>query len=92
MDLVDDVHLAPGRRADTEVHALDELAHRFDAVVRRGVELDEVVEAAFRRATQFSHTPHGSPSAPRFRQLSARANRRAVVVFPVPRGPEKRYA
>ena len=42
--LVDDVHLAPARRADAEMHALDELAHRLDAVVRRGVELDEVEE------------------------------------------------
>ena len=44
--LVDDVHLAPARRADAEMHALDELAHRVDAVVRRRVELDEVEERA----------------------------------------------
>ena len=44
--LVDDVHLAPARGADPEVHALDELAHRVDTVVRRGVELDEVEEGA----------------------------------------------
>ena len=30
------------------MHALDELAHRVDAVVRRGVELDEVEERARR--------------------------------------------
>ena len=47
VDLVDDVHLAARRRAQAEVHALDELPHRLDAVVRRGVELDEVVERAF---------------------------------------------
>ncbi len=44
VDLVDDVHLAAARRPDAEVHALDELAHRVDTVVRRGVELDEVEE------------------------------------------------
>ena len=38
-------------------------------------------------ATQLSHTPHGSPSSPRFVQFSAFARRRAVVVLPVPRGP-----
>ena len=43
-------------------------------------------------ATQFSQVPSGSPSAPRSRQLSALARMRAVVVLPVPRGPEKRYA
>jgi hypothetical protein len=41
-------------------------------------------------APQFSQTPHGSPSAPRFRQFSALARMRAVVVLPVPRGPENR--
>ena len=46
VDLVDDVHLAPRGRAEAEVHALDEVAHRVDAVVRRRVELDEVVEGA----------------------------------------------
>ena len=43
-------------------------------------------------ATQLSHSPHGSPSAPRLVQFSALARMRAVVVLPVPRGPEKRYA
>ena len=33
-------------RADAEMHALDEVAHRVDAVVRRRVELDEVEERA----------------------------------------------
>jgi len=43
-------------------------------------------------ARQFSHSPHGSPSSPRFVQFSAFARMRAVLVFPVPRGPENRYA
>jgi hypothetical protein len=43
-------------------------------------------------ATQFSHLPQGSESGCRSRQLSAFASRRAVDVFPVPRGPENRYA
>ena len=44
VDLVDDVHLAARVRPEPEVHALDEIAHRLDAVVRRRVELDEVEE------------------------------------------------
>ena len=46
MDLVDDVDLAPARGTDAEVHALDEVAHRIDTVVRRGVELHEIEEGA----------------------------------------------
>ncbi len=46
--LVDDVHLALARRADAEVHALDELAHGVDAVVRGRVQLDQVEEGAVR--------------------------------------------
>jgi len=41
---------------------------------------------------QSSHRPHGSPSAVRRGQLSAMARIRASVVFPTPRGPQKRYA
>jgi len=43
-----------------------------------------------RMARQFSHPSQGSPSSPSARQFSALARMRAVVVFPVPRGPEKR--
>ena len=39
-----------------------------------------------------SQVPHGSPSSPRFGQLSAIASTRASVVFPTPRGPQNRYA
>ena len=46
--LVDDVHLAPRGGAEAEVHALDEVAHGVDAVVRGRVELDEVEEGAAR--------------------------------------------
>src|SRR4051794_6322412 len=42
--------------------------------------------------SQLSHTPQGSPSAPRLGQLSAMASTRASVVFPTPRGPQNRYA
>ncbi len=38
--------LRRARRADAEVHALDELAHGVDAVVRRRVQLDQVEEGA----------------------------------------------
>jgi hypothetical protein len=41
-------------------------------------------------ATQLGQTLHGDPSEPRFTQLSALARMRAVVVFPVPRGPLNR--
>ena len=44
--LVDDVDLAPARGAHAEMHALDEVAHRVDPVVGRGVELDEIEERA----------------------------------------------
>src|SRR5882672_5391853 len=37
------------------------------------------------------HSPHGSPSARLFSQLSAIASTRARVVFPTPRGPQRRY-
>ena len=46
--LVDDVDLAPARGAHSEMHALDEVAHRVDPVVRRRVELDEIEERAGR--------------------------------------------
>ncbi len=38
-----------------------------------------------------SHSLHGSPSAVRCSQLMAFAKMRAVVVFPTPRCPQKRY-
>src|SRR5512133_390711 len=44
------------------------------------------------KAMQDSHTPHGSIFSDRFRQLIVFANMRALVVFPTPRGPQKRYA
>jgi hypothetical protein len=37
-----------------------------------------------------SQVPQGSPSASRLGQLSAIASTRASVVFPTPRGPQKR--
>ena len=43
--------------ADAEMHALDEVAHRLDTVVRRGVELDEVEEGSGRdRGAVLAHT------------------------------------
>jgi hypothetical protein len=38
------------------------------------------------------HALHGSPEGKSEAQLRAFANKRASVVFPVPREPEKRYA
>ena len=44
-------------------------------------------------ARQLSHAPHGSPTdGGRMVQLSDFASTRAVLVLPVPRGPQKRYA
>ena len=40
-------------------------------------------------ARQARHSPHGSPSCG-FSQLTARARILAVLVLPVPRGPQKR--
>ena len=40
---------------------------------------------------QFAHLPQGSGDTPS-RQLSALANKRAIVVFPTPLVPEKRSA
>src|ERR1039458_5699091 len=48
-------------------------------------------EAPLVISTQESHTPHGSPSTG-LSQFSAFARLLAVDVFPVPRGPEERYA
>ena len=90
VDLVDDVDLPAARRPDAQVHALDELPHRVDAVVRRRVELDEVEEGAGRHGLAvLAHAARLAVGA-EVRQLSARARRRAVVVLPVPRGPENR--
>ena len=41
-------------------------------------------------ARQEWQSSHGSPAGERSGQLRALANRRAVVVFPVPRGPANR--
>ena len=64
-----------------------DLVSRKVAVISAGAP-DVAIRAAM--ATQLSHFPHGSPSSPRFVQFRAFASRRAVVVLPVPRGPEKR--
>ena len=42
-------------------------------------------------SSHMGHTPHGLSVGP-FTQFSALAKMRAVLVFPVPRGPTKRYA
>ena len=61
VDLVEDVHLgAPGR---PDRRPADEVAHGVDAVVRRRVELEQVVGACPPRSRRSSRTsPHGSPS------------------------------
>ena len=91
--LVDDVDLAPARGAHSQVHALDEVAHRVDAVVRRGVELHEIEERARPRPPGSSRTCRTARRRRRDRDSSA----------PGPgcgpswscrcrAGPEKRYA
>jgi len=89
VNLVEDVDLpasgrsVPGSRGD--------VANVIDTVVGRGVELGDVERRTLVIATQLAQTLQASPSSG-FSQLSAFARIRAVVVFPVPRGPEKRYA
>ena len=88
---VDQVHLVRRRGTEAQVHALGEVAHRLDTVVRRGVELEEIEEAAVGDTDAVgAHTARVTVGACAARQLSALASRRAIVVLPVPRGPEKR--
>ena len=84
--LVEEVHLALRGRAEPEVDPRHEVASsstpRFDAasISMRSENVPAAID------TQFSHLPHGSPSAPSSRQFSALARMRAVVVLPFPRG------
>src|SRR5262249_49872585 len=70
--LVEDVDLAPAGCADTEVHTLDQFANRFDPVVRRGVQFDEVVERS--RVHGFAVLAHAARLA---RRVEAEAIERA---------------
>ena len=88
--LVEDEDLVAVARGG-EDRALAQVAGVVDAVVARGVDLDDVERAAAAResSTQLGHVPHGvsvGPSA----QLRQRARMRADVVLPQPRGPLNR--
>ncbi len=74
--------LRAARCAEAEVHALDELAHRFDAVVRRRVELDEVVERSIGERETVLALAARLTVGPRSRQFSAtgeQARRRGLA-------------
>ena len=87
---VDDVDLGAklgGRVAD----ALPEIPDVVDAAVAGGVDLDDVRRGAGIDGHGSSRMRcRGAGSGRRARQLIALASTRAVVVFPVPRGPQKR--
>ena len=80
--------VAPSPRLIRDTRSRASSTPRFDAasISMRSENVPAAID------TQFSHWPHGSPSAPSSRQFSALARMRAVVVLPFPRGPEKRYA
>ena len=99
VDFVDEVDLVRQRAAHRHVVGVfAQVANVVDAAVAGAVHLDQIERAASHRtALHDGHSLHGSPglssrSAAFFSQLMAFANRRAVVVLPVPRGPENRYA
>ena len=81
---VDDVDLpAPRRR---QRHAAHQVADGVDSVVGGGVEFLHVERRPCGYGEAALAESHGSPPVG-FSQLSALARMRAVVVFPVPRGP-----
>src|SRR5262249_40653627 len=64
---------------------------RFDAA---SISTTSRLAAPLQMRRHDAHSPHGSPSSdvsPRRSQLSAIASTRARVVFPTPRGPQRRY-
>jgi hypothetical protein len=77
---------APRPRLMRETRSRASCTPRFDAA--SSSMRSENVPAAI--PVQFTQASHGSPSGPRSVQLSALARMRALVVLPVPRGPEKR--
>ena len=73
--------------ATTEAHKLPATivsrCQRFDF---RRITLEAMI------ARHASHSLHGRRSGSGLRQFAAFASKRAVLVLPVPRGPQKRYA
>ena len=88
---VDDVDLeAPARRRVQRV--LEQLAHVVDLRVGRGVELDQIDEAARIDLRCTARTCRTASAVTPVSQLSALAMMRASVVLPTPRVPVNRYA
>ena len=90
--LVEDVDLVAALDR-LEDDALADLADVVDPALRGGVHLDDVERGAVRDREADGHVLSGvgdGPGVPA--QFSAFARIRAIEVFPVPRGPAKRYA
>ena len=89
--LVEDVDLvAPLDRLEHD--ALADLADVVDPALRRGVHLDDVERGAVRDRDAGVGTSCPATTSGPAPQFSALARIRAIDVFPVPRGPAKRYA
>jgi hypothetical protein len=88
--LVEDVD--PSRTPDTR-HGADvdpDLAYVLDLVCEAASSSTTSIEVPAVMPTHELHTLQGSPPGWRSAQLIALARMRAVVVFPVPRGPANR--
>lgn len=88
VDFVDNVYLTPPFRRH-ELHRLAKLANVFDAAVRRGVDFCHVQRLAACNVTAYAAVVAGCAVGP-WTQFTALAKILAVLVLPVPRGPEKR--
>ena len=81
----------------TVTRRIPQLPNLIDAAVRRRIDLDNNLPAfPALISVQLSHTSQGSAVARSslpiaFRQFSAIARIRAIVVFPIPRCPLKMY-
>ena len=72
--------------------ALAQIANIIDAAIAGGVDLDHIGGGVGGDREQFAQALQGRFMTSSARQLTAFASNRAVVVLPVPRGPQKRYA
>ncbi len=89
MDFVDDVHLVSARCCRV-ADSLVDLADVVDAAVEAPSISNTSNEVPAVISRHDEQVLHGSQSADSALQFSALAKMRASVVFPVPRGPEKR--
>ena len=90
MHLVDDIDFIPSLCRPVG-YLLTDFTDVVDTVVRCRVDLDDVRGTPARIALHVGHSLHGLPSTG-CSQLTERARILAIVVFPVPRVPQNRYA